>query len=449
MGRFRRAGALLVFHLAGGILAFVQVNRRQYDREQLLSRRSSELAWPARMQPLLDPQIHPPAKKSSITALHATNDATNGAEQSSNDDNSSSSSSSTTKRFLTNGYAAGRYIFGAASLLILAMPDRTMTTLLATKLGGFAGFALAAGLCHILQGAASHDRLTSDTYKRLNVGLLGFCGLGLVAVPAEAAFMNSVVHAMAVTFLLTGVKLYGTALALLGWKQGVLDNGALVTFAPRRMFQEFVDGTKETAKGLKVQNNKKALTYRNCLLLVCMGIVSSFMEGLFNIRYQKEFTRTWFEISLQWSAVSRLFMISTMIYSLKDAAERDRLTGTTFIQLNTMIGFWALVVGLVSSSTAVVIEKQWIGMPLFAVRAHGKLRSTMHITHVLFFYFTPFLHLPGAGDLSTRVRSISGSGDVCLFVSLLFESVQVAERKVRGEEREIIMEFLPDNPLTS
>lgn len=38
-------------------------------------------------------------------------------------------------------------------------------------------------------------------------------------------------------------------------------------------------------------------------------------------------------------------MISTMIFSLKDAAERDRLTGTTFIQLNLLVGLWAILVG--------------------------------------------------------------------------------------------------------
>lgn len=56
--------------------------------------------------------------------------------------------------------------------------------------------------------------------------------------------------------------------------------------------------------------------------------------------------RTWFEISLQWSAIGRLFMIASMIYSLKDAAERDRLTGTTFIQLNLLVGVWSALVGL-------------------------------------------------------------------------------------------------------
>ena len=39
-------------------------------------------------------------------------------------------------------------------------------------------------------------------------------------------------------------------------------------------------------------------------------------------------------------------MITTVVYSLKDAAERDRLTGTTFIQLNLLVGAWAVLVGL-------------------------------------------------------------------------------------------------------
>jgi hypothetical protein len=39
-------------------------------------------------------------------------------------------------------------------------------------------------------------------------------------------------------------------------------------------------------------------------------------------------------------------MIATMIYCLKDAAERNRLTGTTFIQLNLMVGLWAALIGI-------------------------------------------------------------------------------------------------------
>lgn len=56
--------------------------------------------------------------------------------------------------------------------------------------------------------------------------------------------------------------------------------------------------------------------------------------------------RTWFEISLHWSAVGRLFLVTTILYTLKDAAERDRLKGTTFIQLHVLVGAWSGLVAL-------------------------------------------------------------------------------------------------------
>jgi hypothetical protein len=40
-----------------------------------------------------------------------------------------------------------------------------------------------------------------------------------------------------------------------------------------------------------------------------------------------------FDISLQFSGVSRLFLISSIIYSLKDAAEQNRLGSTTSISI--------------------------------------------------------------------------------------------------------------------
>ena len=61
------------------------------------------------------------------------------------------------------------------------------------------------------------------------------------------------------------------------------------------------------------------------------------------LQHQEELLRTPFDITLLWSAISRLFLVSSLIYSLKDAAERDRLTGSTFIQLNCIIGVWALI----------------------------------------------------------------------------------------------------------
>ncbi|GAX20906.1 hypothetical protein FisN_1Lh440 [Fistulifera solaris] len=241
---------------------------------------------------------------------------------------------------LKTGYKLGSYMLAATGAFLLSMPDRTGRTLVASKVGGATGYGLAAGLCYILEGAYDNNRLGSDTYKRLNLGLFAFMVLGLFAIPGEAGFLPSAVGAMIMSVLLTVVRLYGVALAWKGWEYGV-GAGSL-----KGLWDEIVNGTKETVKGLRVKNQRKALTYRNMLFLILMGSISSFFDGIFLLRYLKEFGKSLFEVSLKVSAVGRLLMITTMVYSLKDAAERDRLTGTTFIQLNLLVGTWAVFVGL-------------------------------------------------------------------------------------------------------
>lgn len=191
---------------------------------------------------------------------------------------------------LTKFYTSGQYLFTAMGMVLLFMPDRTMTTLLATKTGGAAGFLIAGGLSYILNGANKHDRLSSDTYKRLNVGLLGFFLFGLSAVPGEAAFLPTALPAILLSMVTSVMRVYGTIMAYLGWRQGV-DLPSSPVLAPKAMLLELWQGTKATAKGLKVQQAKKALTYRNCLLLVCFGIFSSLMEGIFNIRVSADAIR--------------------------------------------------------------------------------------------------------------------------------------------------------------
>jgi hypothetical protein len=162
---------------------------------------------------------------------------------------------------------------------------------------------------------------------------------------------------------LTLLRFWGCIVTWIGWVQNIPVSPTTTTvttatstnasneFNPiiqhcRTPLIELGRGIKETVMGFQVRSAKKALTYRNCLLIVLGGALSHFMEGWFDIRYRNEFTRSWLDVTWQWSTVSRLCLIATMIYSLKDAAERDRLMGTTFIELNVMVGTWALLVGL-------------------------------------------------------------------------------------------------------
>jgi hypothetical protein len=246
------------------------------------------------------------------------------------------------KRSLANAYQTASSVFGLIGALLLVMPDRTMNTMVAAKFGGAAGYGMASGLCHILKGATEHDRLSSDTYKRLNIGLLGFCLLQLPAIPGEAGFLPTFLPALSLSIFTTLVRIIGASLAFRGWKRG-LGPGKITL---KVLCKDISRGTLETVKGLRVKAKQKSMTYRNFLLLVMLSLFSSLMEGIFYFRYMKDLVIGAFEISLQWSAVARLFLISTMIYSLKDSAERDRLRGTTFVQLNAMIGLWALLVAV-------------------------------------------------------------------------------------------------------
>lgn len=201
------------------------------------------------------------------------------------------------KKILSKAYTIGQYLFLLTAVLHLYTVRPAGIFLesdfaRSTEWGAAAGFGVAAGVSYILKGAVDHDRLNSDTYKRLSVGLLGFCLLGMAAVPGEAAFV-AVPGPAAVPVLFTVlVRLYGTALSFVGWKRGVIgvvngsgsDRKNTKQGLPRIMQQEFATGMLETVKGLHVRNAKKALTYRNCLLLVVAGMFSNFMEGVFNLR---------------------------------------------------------------------------------------------------------------------------------------------------------------------
>jgi hypothetical protein len=271
------------------------------------------------------------------------------------------------KDALTKLYKGATFAFGSIGAIVFVMPDTTMA---ATKFGCAAGFGIAAGLASILQDANKHGRLSSDTYKRLNVGLFGFSACSLLAVPGEAGFLSTgnLSHALIVVWL-SLIRLYGTFVAFTGWSRSV---GSVES---KFFIEDMYNGTKATFRGLRVKEKTKALTYRNFLLLTGAGIFSALMDLIFSVRvsncvlpmlcclqefflclhdvdditadqYRDVFHKTLFEISLHWSAVARRLLIATIIYSLKDAAERDRLSGTTFIQLNMMIGLWAMLVGV-------------------------------------------------------------------------------------------------------
>jgi hypothetical protein len=186
--------------------------------------------------------------------------------------------SSDDKESMAKAYNLSTVIFGFISVLLLLCPDKTLTKRLASKFGGAAGFGLASGASYILAGANEHDQLTSDTYKRLNLGVLGFSVLGLAGVPGEAAFFTTAAPAMFTSLLMLVTRIVGALVAYQGWIRGITSGLTPV--------QELVEGMKSNIRGLKVkrQDKKKSLAYRNCMLLVMFGMFSNLMGGIFDVR---------------------------------------------------------------------------------------------------------------------------------------------------------------------
>jgi hypothetical protein len=186
---------------------------------------------------------------------------------------------------LAKAYQLSSFLFGVMSLVLLAIPDKTLTKRLASKWGGAAGFGLASYLSYILQqqrASASCEKETktdsdNDTYKRANLGLLGFCVFGLVALPGEAGFWPQAAPAIVTAACLTAVRVFGAIVAYRGWHQGIVASGV-------NPMRELWNGTKGNLRGLRVLDKKKSLFYRNTLLLVLFGMFSNWMEGLFGLR---------------------------------------------------------------------------------------------------------------------------------------------------------------------
>jgi hypothetical protein len=196
--------------------------------------------------------------------------------------------SSDGKEKMAKAYNLSTVLFGFISILLLVCPDKTLTKRLATKIGGAAGFGLASGASYILAGANEEDRLTSDTFKRLNVGVFGFSVLGLAGFPGEAAFFRTAAPALVTSLFMLVTRIVGASVAYQGWTRGVVvsNSNSNSNLNSTTRVQALVEGMKSNLRGLKVkrEDKKKSLFYRNCMLVVMFGMFNNFMGGIFDIR---------------------------------------------------------------------------------------------------------------------------------------------------------------------
>jgi hypothetical protein len=199
---------------------------------------------------------------------------------------------------------------------------------LPTGIQSLSGLLTAAGISNILSDAAKHDRLGSDTYKRLNLGLVAFNVINMMSL-LDPTLRLSIPPLSRGFRTIAFSQVLGALIAALGWKRGLRD-GANPSI-------ELLEGIKATIPSIWRTKGRGAL-YRNILLPICAAIAVVFWK-LVIVLYLTPGTSTTSTLGI----LARLTLVTTMLFSLKDAGERNRLKGTTFIQMNALIGIWSFL----------------------------------------------------------------------------------------------------------
>lgn len=180
------------------------------------------------------------------------------------------------------------------------------------------GPLLASGFAYILISACQNNRLSSDTYKRLNLNLVLYSLLGLVNQARGDFVWNGV---CAVTCI-NSIKGYGYGFK--GWTLRDKRNSDAI--------QDVWNGTVANVKSLLKISNERSVGYLLATVFVgVLGVAALLQQGVSTI-----------------SSCASLLLLATATFTLKDAADRDRLQGTTFIELNFLAAtVFAQVSGIV------------------------------------------------------------------------------------------------------
>ena len=228
------------------------------------------------------------------------------------------------KKRLLAGYDLSATVFLAASLLHLFKRGFHSWSLYYIFGGGT--FTVAT-ILYILKGATSHDRLNSDTYKRLNLSVISYSLLQLLMPVTSLGISEKLFFkGPALLALVNGVKGYGYG--VLGWDKSK-ERTAITT--------DIKEGVLSTIQGMTKIETKSIGYWIGTLFL---GIMSAFKakELLALLLFPNAETPTTPIMLLsRISRFARLGLMTSVMYTLKDACDRDRLNGTTFVQLNYLI----------------------------------------------------------------------------------------------------------------
>jgi hypothetical protein len=194
------------------------------------------------------------------------------------------------------------------------------------------GHVMAGGVSSILVDAAKNERLGSNTYKRLNLALVGY---GLIGLPIVTMMANPQLIAYFLLSVINSSKGYG--FGVLGWDQKSSDTGIM---------KDLINGTKSTIKSIfSVPKHIKSFGYSTAITFTAKLIISNVivLKGLIQASASGP------KIAKHLTLIARMCFATVIFFTLKDASDHNRLGDTTSIELNVLS---ALVMGALAGFTS-------------------------------------------------------------------------------------------------
>lgn len=212
------------------------------------------------------------------------------------------------KKRVIGGYKIGSVAYGLFALIMLITTRQPFYS---------AGPLVTSGVSYIMIGAAENDQLKSDTYKRLNIALIEY---GLVGFIAGMTMKLNVAWKFA-CFVLFVNSIKGYGYGLKGWELG-----------KACAKDDMISGMKYNLKAMFKIPNIKSAGYLAATLTVGVLKLRKLAEVL-------KISRTGggsYILGTRLFSLARMMVLTIVMFTLKDAADRDRLEGTTFIELNAL-----------------------------------------------------------------------------------------------------------------
>jgi len=227
------------------------------------------------------------------------------------------------------------------------------------------GPMVASGICSILVSALENNRLKSDTYQRLNLFLVLYSSIQLLAVVIDTPNLLKRWSFSAISAYLSVIP------AWKGWTKGIQEASSEKVNQGGELWKaglEIVSGMVkfQTIKGFIYLMSMYLLTFLKVQKL--LELKQTILIGGNDMTYL---------IATRLFRYSKLSLLFGTLFTLKSAADRDRLGGTTFINLNYWCSFFFLSKTVFSFPPSLTSVDLWISLFFSTFCGYNGLSESM------------------------------------------------------------------------